>query len=291
MPTLFVTGAASAIGRAILARLRPGWRILALAHRTPLPDLPGLERLPGSLERIGDHAAAIAAADLVLHLASVSRCRDPAGYRVNDQGTRDLVARCRPGQRVVYLSTYCAVPGAGAYGESKLAAERALEARGLDSTILRPSEVYESVAGEGIDRLVDLALRYRVVLDFRGPRPVRFGPIACGELAEVVARVVERPPPRPRATYVVTAREPVGSPEMAAALRAATGRRHPLLPVPLALLDGLARTGLPLPYVPDQPRRIMVEKPGWDETLDRDYGFAPRPFLAWLVERAVAPAA
>ncbi len=88
---------------------------------------------------------ALQRAQVVLHMAAVTHSDDPAEYfRVNAELTKQLVSTCSPSQHFVYVSTICAHPDGGAYGQSKWLAEEAIRRSGLDYTIIRPAEIYGS---------------------------------------------------------------------------------------------------------------------------------------------------
>src|SRR5678815_3641297 len=87
-------------------------------------------------------------------------------WKVNLEGTRRLAQATHENgcRRFVYISTRCATHGAGAYGESKLAAEQEREKLEWQSLlIIRPAEIYGSGSNEGIDRMLAVARKSRIV--------------------------------------------------------------------------------------------------------------------------------
>jgi len=161
-----VTGATGFVGSHLAERLcREGMSVACLVRPTSsLEWLAGLpvERVAGSLD--APEALPLAEADLVFHVAGVTRARSPEAYMAaNAETTRRLVeAAVRSGTRLkrfVYVSSLAAagptpteapldesaephpLPG---YGASKLAAERAvLDARDrIPVAIVRPPAVY-----------------------------------------------------------------------------------------------------------------------------------------------------
>jgi dTDP-4-dehydrorhamnose reductase len=132
-PSLLVTGASGYLGRHLVARAGPAWRLVGTHLSTPPP--PGLEsyRLD-----IRDAAAIEALLDelrpeVVIHTAY--RRNEPA---INLEGARNLAAACeRIGARLVFVSTDLVFDGRRGwyresdppspiepYGASKVAAER-----------------------------------------------------------------------------------------------------------------------------------------------------------------------
>ncbi len=165
----------------------------------------GIECVQAELWDVDGLRRAAADADIVLHLAALTRARSEAAFRaVNVEGTRRLVdaVRAGPAKRLVYLSTLAAVGPARdgrpvrpedeprpltAYGRSKLDGERVcLDAGdGLRVVVLRPPAVYGP-------RDRDLLTFFRLAR--RGVLPVPTGPerriqmIYAGDLAEAVVR-------------------------------------------------------------------------------------------------------
>ena len=113
---------------------------------------------------------------------------DPSEYlRVNTELTKRLMSVCSPRQHFVYVSTICAHPDGGAYGRSKWLAEEAIRGSGLEYTIIRPAEIYGSKGGEGIDALIALACKTRILPDFRYHSSIKYAPISVDEAARFIA--------------------------------------------------------------------------------------------------------
>lgn len=163
-----VTGATGFVGGALVRGLAASWPrapVRALVRsRGPLALPPTVESFPGDLADESALAAALRGARAVVHAAAVSSERDRAEiFRVNVEGTRRLIDAARRAgvERLVAISS-AAVYGSsgdgapldedaprnarGAYGTSKLAAEREAvrfgERAGARLTILRPSGLY-----------------------------------------------------------------------------------------------------------------------------------------------------
>ena len=202
--------------------------------------------------------------DLVVHFAAVTHARDPERYwNVNFRGTQRLAkaARARDCQRFVFISTRCATEGAGAYGESKLAAEVELKKLGWQSlVIIRPAEVYGGGGSEGIDRLIMLGRRYHVVPMLFGHQKIRFAPLHIDDFVTVTSELILAP----RAGLFEA--ELCGPEDLSgSALACRIARRFVALPVPLwwPLLKFWLRVsqGLGLnPSTPDQIERLVSTK-------------------------------
>ena len=247
-----LTGATGFLGRHILQSLTArGYRVRLLLRR-PVAEMPSgaSSAIVGDLTRPMNMAAALAGVDAVVHSAGLAHAMSGApedDYRtLNTEATRHLAeaaARAKV-RRFVFLSSIRAQTGASApgivteandpaptdaYGRSKLEAERALAAIGIDWVSLRPVLVY----GAGVKGNMAALLRLA-----RAPYPLPFGSLAgrrslvssesVSSAIDTVLRV-EAPLNRP---LVVADPDAVTVAEMLTAMRAGLGRRPGLLPVP-----------------------------------------------------------
>jgi uncharacterized protein YbjT (DUF2867 family) len=284
METVLVTGGSSQLGKHVLRKLISRMRILAVVHRRKIeiPDAE-MELLYGGLEETVRNPMALQRAQVVLHMAAATHSGNPSEYfRVNAELTKQLVSCCSPSQHFVYVSTICAHPDGGAYGHSKWLAEEAVRNSGLNYTIIRPAEIYGSSEGEGIDALIALARKVRILPDFRHRRSLEYAPISAQETARFIAEatIYRRHTGK---TYTLCADRACAAPEMARALRNSV---RPLLvvPVPVMMLRLAKTLGLPVPFERDQIDRLVLPKT-YDNTLARrDYDFQPLSFLDHLTE-------
>lgn len=159
-----VTGGTGFVGSHLAdVLLRQGHEVTALARSPRKADAlatQGVRVVQGDLHDRAALDRAVEGQDVVYHVAGMVAARDEAEFlRCNRDGTLNLVAAAERGgsPRLVLVSSLAAagpagrgVPLAGheppqpvtAYGRSKLAAERAVSASGLQWTILRPPIVY-----------------------------------------------------------------------------------------------------------------------------------------------------
>jgi len=198
---LVVTGAGGFVGRHVVAHARgAGLDVLALLRRPAGPELaagarsavvPGLE--PDAL------APHFEGAGTVVHLANIG-VESPGGASyeaVNAGGTRAVVAAAgRAGvRRVVYLSGL----GVTAFGRSrrvsnryflsKLEAELALFASGLDVAVLRPS----FILGPGGELIRDLARELgEGRVEIVGDGAYRLQPVGVDDAADAVLAAATR---------------------------------------------------------------------------------------------------
>ena len=285
METVFVTGGSSQLGQHVLRKLISRVRILAVVHRRKIeiPDTE-MELLHGGLEQTVRNPMALQRAQVVLHMAAATHSDNPSEYfRVNAELTKQLVSCCSASQHFVYVSTICAHPDGGTYGHSKWLAEEAVRNSGLDYTIIRPAEIYGSSESEGIDALIALALKVRILPDFHHGGSLEYAPVSAKEAAQFIAEatICRRYAGK---TYTLCADRPCAAPEMARALRNSV---QPIfvVPVPVTMLRLTKTLGLPVPFERDQIDRLVLPKT-YDNTLARrDYGFQSLSFLDYLTER------
>ena len=202
--------------------------------------------------------------DLVVHFAALTHASRAGDYfQLNLQGTSRLAraAQARGCRRFVYASTRCAMRNAGAYGESKLAAEEELQKFDWQRLlIIRPAEVYGGGGREGVDQLITLARNWHVAPLLFGDSRIEFAPLHIDDFAAIAAAAIADE--KPGATILeVCGPEDLSGPALARAL----ARRFSALPVPVwwPLLAWLLKMGRHMGLnltVPDQTQRLTSPK-------------------------------
>jgi len=134
--------------------------------------------------------------DMVIHFAGVTHASDEQQYwKVNLEGTRRLAQAAHENgcRRFVYISTRCATHGSGAYGESKLAAEQELQKFEWTSLlIIRPAEIYGGGGQEGIDRMLAVARRWRIIPALFGHTNLQFAPMHVDDFTRLTAELIQQ---------------------------------------------------------------------------------------------------
>jgi nucleoside-diphosphate-sugar epimerase len=180
---VFVTGASGFIGGQLATRLLADGRRVRVLSRRPVPDLEarGAEVIPGDLHDEHALARGCRSADTVFHVAGRVGVWGPDAdfFRVNVQGTQNLLAACRNAKvpRLVYTSSPSVVYNGGdlaglnesaplctaapcAYPTSKAAAERlvlAAHGKELATIALRPHLVWGPGDKNVVPRVMALA--------------------------------------------------------------------------------------------------------------------------------------
>lgn len=285
---VLVTGATGFVGGHLVPLLEERGHSLTLTIRSPDSG----SRLPkqrtgngrrtivvGDIDGHTDWSEALVGADAVIHLAARAHVLDDtadgeeAFDKINARGTDRLVEQSIEANvaRFVFMSSIGAVTAdsdvcvtldtpctpSTAYGRSKLAAESALIERasksGMEWTILRPTLVYGAGNPGNMQRLVALVKRGRPLPlgAIRNRRSFTF----VENLVDITELVLSHPAAR-NAAFLVSDGEDLSTPELVAKIARHAGVRTPLIPVPAAVMRGIARgadawttvTGASLPF-------------------------------------------
>jgi nucleoside-diphosphate-sugar epimerase len=321
-PRVLVTGASGYIGGRVAARLAADGYRLRLQHRAPVDaGLQGrAELVRHDLTENVRWDRLVDGTDTVVHLAG--RAHMP-GYtataqaelfRVNAEATGSLArAAAAAGIRhFVLVSSVAAMAGAsgaalteqtacqpcGAYGQSKLAGERAVIASAAGSamrwTILRPPMVYGRCAPGNFSRLVQL-VRAGVPLPF-AHIDNRRSFVSIDNLVDAIAHCVAAPAAGHR-LYLVADTESVSTPQLIGMIAGLLGRTPRLFAAPNRILAAAARAGdlvraragVPVPFTSETLARLSESLVIDAGAIRRDLGWAPRYSLPDGLARALQP--
>ena len=266
---ILVTGASSPLAVGVLRQLllNSNLEFWCGRHRKDIPiSDPRLHVIDLDLESDVNGALSGVHFDMVIHFAGVTHASDEKQYwKVNRDGTVRLAEAthadgCR---RFVYISTRCATLGSGAYGESKLAAEQELQKLDWESLlIIRPAEIYGSGSNEGIDRLLTIARRWRIVPALFGHSNLTFAPLHVDDFSRLAAELIQQQHSGVRIENVCGP-EDLNGMELAHRI----GKRYRALPLPMwwpAVAVGLKvlhKIGIAV-VKPDQLARLTGAKTG-----------------------------
>lgn len=196
---ILVTGASSPLAVGVLRQLllNSDLELWCSRHRKEIPIAdPKLRVIDLDLESDLSAALSHARFDEVIHFAGATHASDEQQYwNVNLQGTVRLAeaARANGCRRFVYISTRCATRGSGAYGESKLAAEQELQKFDWESLlIIRPAEIYGSESNEGIDRMLAVARKWRIIPALFGHSNLLFAPMHVDDFTRFASELIQQ---------------------------------------------------------------------------------------------------
>lgn len=251
-----VTGATGFIGSSLAeALVRRGDDVTCLVRPTSdrsRLELLGVRFLFGDIGQPETISDAVGGFDVVYHLAGLTKAARPAHFfRANAEGTENLVkalSRARCAGRLLFVSSLAAAGPSldgeavreetpehpvSAYGESKLAGEKAVRAAAgaLDFTIVRPSAVY---GPRDRDFLVIFRAIRKRVFPFWGTS--HYSLIYVDDLVRGIIRAAEHPSASGE-TFFLASPEIVTNEEIADAIASALGRRPVRVPIPAGLMS------------------------------------------------------
>ncbi|MPY64296.1 SDR family oxidoreductase [Streptomyces spongiae] len=213
MTTILVTGGTGTLGRLVTERLRADGHEVRVLSRHTQPYAVDLREGGPGLD------AAVAGVETIVHCASSPRGGD-------EQAAANLISAARGAgvAHLLYISIVSVDRVPLGYYRTKLAVERQIERSGLGWTILRATQFHDLLvtAFQALSKPPVMLL----------PAGVSDQPIAVAEVADRLAELATGTP----AGRV----EDMGGPEvrtfpeLARAYLAATGRRRPIVNVPLA---------------------------------------------------------
>jgi NADH dehydrogenase len=220
--------------------------------------------------------------DVVYHLAAVIIAHDASVFqRVNRDGTANLVAEAQKSgvSQLVYVSSASVVyPRRTRYAESKLEAERIVQASGLPYTIVRPTLVYE--AGGGQELMMFLAyLRRFPIVPFIGAGKALKRPVWSEDIVDGLLKLANLPVARGK-TYNFSGAEAISMRELADLLLLHHDRPRPFVHLPVwlcrALAASLARVMKCPPLTASAIAGIVNDANLDPSEAMRDLGYAPR---------------
>ena len=283
---ILVTGATGYIGRRIVSRLvEQGQEVRCLVRTSS--DLSPLKGLQVQVHRgeVADPASLMSACEgveAVVHTVGIIREQGTNTFeRTNHIGTRNLVEAARGAgvKRLVYLSAIGAGPDPKLpYLYSKWQGEQTVSAAEIPHVILRPSIVFGR--GDEFINALAAAVRLGPIVPIIGSGKNRFQPIFVDDLVRCVERILKDEAYDGRVLEI-------GGPEhltyrdIVDAIIRTFGRRRLKVRVPLIAMRLLAPLlGLLTPHPPITPaqlKMINLDNIAEPDSVERDFGFQPRP--------------
>jgi nucleoside-diphosphate-sugar epimerase len=265
-------GASSDIGRRATAHLLGAGHAMRLVSRNPDKFDPRAEHVTGDAS---DARAVTEGARVVISCAHARYTRQILDGLNSSRPILVLV-----GSAWRYSKVY--EPA----GQDVVQAEEAFSASGRDGVMLHPTMIYGGVQENNLRRLF-ATLRRSPVLPVPGGGSNLVQPVFVEDVALCIAAAATR---TWQGTHVipVCGPQPMRWREMAEACMAATGRRLPMLSIPLtpaiAMLE-LARTiGIRAPLDPNVLRRFQEDVTFSPQPMRDQLGVAPRDFASGLAQ-------
>lgn len=272
-----ILGATGKTGRYLVLRLCADGHAVVAIGRSParLATLdPRAETAIADLERPATLAPVLAGAACVVSLAHA---------RFTEALLAALPASC--GRVVLTGSTrgFSALPDAAA--DAVRAGAAAFAASGRTGVMLHPSMIYGAPEERNVNRVLALIRRWPRWLPLLLPLPDggrhRVQPVFVDDVVAAFAAAITGAeacgPP-----IVLAGPAPIAYAHLVRACAGSLGRRAHILPLPVALLVGLARVlrglGLSPPFGPEELRRAAEDKDFDVTPMRRRLGVSPRPF-------------
>ena len=244
----FVTGAAGVLGSRLVSRLiGAGFKVRGLVlpgdpQRARLAQL-GCEIWEGDIRDATSLRGACADVDIVYHLAAIIISYDPRAFtEINLEGTRNVVAEAEASgaKHFIYVSSASVTyPKRTPYAESKLQAEELVKAGRFQSTIVRPTLVYDRDGGQELQMFLAYLRRFPIV-PFIGDGSALKRPVLSDDIVDGLIALAGREIAFGK-TYNFSGAEPISMLEFSRLLLRHHDRPRPFLHLPVSVCTGLAR--------------------------------------------------
>lgn len=266
---LLVTGASSNFAKYLLEKLDRS-KYYSIGISRSLDRLNGIaldEKMEGDISDKDFVNRCVQQSDVILHTAAITHAlKKQDYYAINYDSTAHLVDAAKKNQvkRFIFISSRTAVEGSGAYGESKLAAEKYIQQNFDDWLIFQPSEIFGLNKKEGIEKLIDDTLYKSSVFCPSGVSSKMY-PIHIDDCIDLTCQFMEDPSCRNK-VITLNGSEGYSYEELVQAISAAVQKQTRIVPIPKFVLRSAASCirlfGVSsAPIVPDQVPRLYSTKP------------------------------
>jgi nucleoside-diphosphate-sugar epimerase len=193
-------------------------------------------------------------------------------------------------RRAVFVSTTAIFTQLNAGSKTvRQAAEAAILASGLQTTILRPTMIYGTPGDRNMIRLVQWINRWPVLPVFGNGRSLQ-QPVHVTDVAWAVVQALDSPATINR-QFNLSGAEPLTYNEVVRVTAQVLGRRICRLHIPaqpvVSLLDVTERLGVTLPIKAEQIRRLNEDKAFSHAEAQETFGYAPIAFQEGIRQEVV----
>ncbi|GAB1472041.1 NAD(P)H-binding protein [Chloroflexota bacterium] len=278
---VLVTGGTGFTGSHVVPLLlQNGFEVRCLTRptsdRSPLSALT-VEWVTGDLSNAVALTSALGGVDALVNIASL-------GFGHAD----NIIASTKAAgvKRALFISTTAIFTQLNAGSKSvRLTAEEAVQASGLDFTILRPTMIYGSPRDRNMWRLIRL-LRISPIMPIFGDGESLQQPIFVDDVAQAILLALQNDMTIGK-SYNIAGKQALTYNQVidtvATALNKRVWKLHlPFMPI-IRLLQFTERMRLRLPIKAEQVLRLNENKAFSYEEAERDFGFSPRSFEEGIV--------
>ena len=186
---IFITGITSVIMKRLCEQINfSEYEVIGLSRSPNLHSIKHVKLIKADIQEINKYIQHIKSCDIIIHAAASTHSYDLSTYyTINLEVTRKIVtiAKNLNLKKFVYLSSNCADPSCGDYGNSKLLAEQFIISNLNNYTIFRISEVYGYKSKEGIEQLVSNAIKNHFTICPKEV-PYKFSPIHISDVTQLL---------------------------------------------------------------------------------------------------------
>ncbi|GAC1504437.1 MAG: complex I NDUFA9 subunit family protein [Ktedonobacteraceae bacterium] len=298
---ILITGATGYIGRHLVSRLvaqgeRPRCLVRDVKRASSILPVDKVDLVQGATTQPTTLDAALQGVETVIHTAfmTAEKKETPTDHyeETNVGGTSNLIlaAKAAGVKRIIEVSGLGTKPDKpGSYMQGRYLSEKMLMESGLSWTIIRPSVLFGKDASF-VKGLVDL-IRTSPILPLIGGGTTMFQPIYVEDVISVVVDVLESPERTNEKIYTIGGPEYYSFTQIFNELLKAlhTNRLKVYAPTPLVAVGAAAMEAiLPHPPLTKAAMTLFSFNNITDlNSIERDFGFKPTSFRAYLQEHGV----
>ncbi len=278
-----MTGASSDIGLKISKRLvTEGHEVIGLSRQAGF-RIENAIIVRGDLQDSAIFTRYLENIDLVIHAAAVTHTDHTDDYiKINFEGTKKLVslAETHGAKRFIFISTRAIGLEGGGYAASKFLAEESVRDSRLNWVILRLSEVYGTNKNQGIDAMINLVLRSKII-PIIGKGQYLLAPVFVDDVVKTVLNLTKRNEIG-RKCYNICGPETYSMNELISILCRSCSLNRIRIHIPVFLFKVAIRFKrfFPFPFniTRDQIQRLQIPKDSDFSAAKKDLDFCPIKF-------------